>query len=335
VLGPDDALPPERDLASDFSVSRITVRKAIDGLVSEGMLVRRQGSGTFVRARVEKNFSKLTSFSEDSGRVGATRAACGCASRWARSAPRKRSRCVRVPALPCTASIAFASRTMRRWHSIRDHPRLLPAIGRCGGVIAVRGARARRQSSVRALQRLRAVLFSAEQAELLQAKERDAGLLVERVGFLNDGRAAEFTRPTIAATSTISSPSSAIPREDDQPSTRMYREAAQAPERCANSCRPTRRASRDSPNGCDRRHRAPRHLRARQLRSRRHLWPLPHRDALGFAHLLGGPIGELRLRRTAGSGRCGGAGDLAVGGQPRSAATVSSARAPARTSWRW
>jgi GntR family transcriptional regulator len=47
---------------------------------------------------------------------------------------------------------------------------------------------------VRALQRLRAVLFSAEQAKLLQAKERDAGLLVERVGFLDDGRAAEFTQ---------------------------------------------------------------------------------------------------------------------------------------------
>ena len=65
VLGPDDALPPERDLALDFKVSRITVRKAIDGLVGEGLLLRRQGSGTFVRARVEKNFSKLTSFSED------------------------------------------------------------------------------------------------------------------------------------------------------------------------------------------------------------------------------------------------------------------------------
>src|ERR1700720_4865724 len=65
LLGPDDALPPERDLAADFSVSRITVRKAIEGLVGEGMLVRRQGSGTFVCARVEKNFSKLTSFSED------------------------------------------------------------------------------------------------------------------------------------------------------------------------------------------------------------------------------------------------------------------------------
>ncbi len=50
ILGPDDALPPERDLATEFSISRITVRKAIDGLVSEGMLVRRQGSG-YVRVR--------------------------------------------------------------------------------------------------------------------------------------------------------------------------------------------------------------------------------------------------------------------------------------------
>src|SRR6185436_18320134 len=45
---------------------------------------------------------------------------------------------------------------------------------------------------VRALQRLRAVLLSAEQAKLLKAQENDAGLLVERLGFLKDGRAAEF-----------------------------------------------------------------------------------------------------------------------------------------------
>ena len=65
LLGPDDALPPERDLAEQFSVSRITVRKALDGLVSEGLLTRKQGSGTFISGRVEKNFSKLTSFTED------------------------------------------------------------------------------------------------------------------------------------------------------------------------------------------------------------------------------------------------------------------------------
>ena len=32
ILGPQDALPPERDLATDFSVSRITVRKALGRL---------------------------------------------------------------------------------------------------------------------------------------------------------------------------------------------------------------------------------------------------------------------------------------------------------------
>ena len=65
VLSPDDALPAERDLAEEFGISRITVRKALDGLVSEGLLTRRQGAVTFVAARVEKSFSKLSSFTED------------------------------------------------------------------------------------------------------------------------------------------------------------------------------------------------------------------------------------------------------------------------------
>ena len=55
-----------------FRVSRITVRKALDGLVGEGLLIRRQGAGTFVAGRVEKQFSKLTSFSEDMAARGRT-----------------------------------------------------------------------------------------------------------------------------------------------------------------------------------------------------------------------------------------------------------------------
>ncbi len=72
ILGPDDALPSERDLATDFAVSRITVRKALDGLVADGLLVRRQGAGNFVSARVDKNFAMLTSFSEDMRARGRT-----------------------------------------------------------------------------------------------------------------------------------------------------------------------------------------------------------------------------------------------------------------------
>jgi GntR family transcriptional regulator len=47
---------------------------------------------------------------------------------------------------------------------------------------------------VRALQRLRAVLFAEEQARLLGVAEGSAGLLIERRGFLRDGRAVEFTQ---------------------------------------------------------------------------------------------------------------------------------------------
>ena len=72
VLAPEDALPAERQIASDLAISRITVRKALDGLVEEGLLVRRQGSGNFVAARIEKNFAKLTSFSEDMRARGRT-----------------------------------------------------------------------------------------------------------------------------------------------------------------------------------------------------------------------------------------------------------------------
>ena len=195
VLGPDDALPPERDLATDFSISRITVRKAIDGLVREGLLVRRQGSGTFVRARVEKNFSKLTSFSEDMRARG----------RNPRSVWLRKSAGTVTPGESLTLR-ASPGTPVYRFHRIRfadDVPmaleyatilaECLPSLDAVESSLYVALERAGNRP-VRALQRLRAVLFTAEQAELLQAQEKDPGLLVERLGFLTDGRTAEFTQ---------------------------------------------------------------------------------------------------------------------------------------------
>lgn len=46
--GPGDAIPSEGELAVRFSVSQGTVRKAIDEMAAENLLVRRQGKGTFV-----------------------------------------------------------------------------------------------------------------------------------------------------------------------------------------------------------------------------------------------------------------------------------------------
>jgi len=51
-LAPGSQIPSEPELCLAFRVSRITVRRAIDELVGERLLVRRQGSGTFVADRI-------------------------------------------------------------------------------------------------------------------------------------------------------------------------------------------------------------------------------------------------------------------------------------------
>lgn len=47
--GPGDKIPPERELAEMLGVSRMTVRRAIENLVKQGMLERHSTTGTFVR----------------------------------------------------------------------------------------------------------------------------------------------------------------------------------------------------------------------------------------------------------------------------------------------
>ncbi|HSI57901.1 MAG TPA: GntR family transcriptional regulator [Ideonella sp.] len=52
---PGDAIPSEMELAARFRVSQGTVRKAIDELATDNLLVRRQGKGTFVATHAEEN----------------------------------------------------------------------------------------------------------------------------------------------------------------------------------------------------------------------------------------------------------------------------------------
>lgn len=58
-------LPSERVLADRLGISRITIRKALDVLIAQGVIRRKQGSRTEVTARVEKSLARLSSFSED------------------------------------------------------------------------------------------------------------------------------------------------------------------------------------------------------------------------------------------------------------------------------
>jgi GntR family transcriptional regulator len=195
VLSPDDALPAERDLAQDLAVSRITVRKALEGLVNEGLLTRRRGSGSFVAARIEKNFAKLTSFSEDMRARG----------RAPRSVWLKRSEGTVTPEESLAMRLSPGTPVFR-FHRIRHADDAPMALEYCTiDASALRSLKMVDNSlyealektghrPVRALQRLRAMLLTAEQAKLLKSREGEAGLMVERIGFLSDGRAIEFSQ---------------------------------------------------------------------------------------------------------------------------------------------
>src|SRR5678815_1523380 len=69
-LSVGEAIPSERQLSSDFGISRLTVRAALDDLVRDGYLERRHGSGTFVSEPKIAQQLTLTSFSEDMRRRG-------------------------------------------------------------------------------------------------------------------------------------------------------------------------------------------------------------------------------------------------------------------------
>ncbi len=65
VYAPGARIPSEQVLCDTYGVSRVTVRKAMQDLVEAGLLVRRQGKGTFVaKERIQRNLQQITGFSQ-------------------------------------------------------------------------------------------------------------------------------------------------------------------------------------------------------------------------------------------------------------------------------
>ncbi len=191
-----EALPSERDLARQLGISRVTVRKAISGLVDRGILLQHWGSGTFIAppARVEQALSRLSSFTDDMmirGLKPGTRTidrSCGPA------APKE--------AMALGLSPGEKVSRLQRLRLADDVPmaievaavpaRFLPDPGIVGhslyAALAERG-----YAPGRALQRLHAVLLNGDQAKLLDVPPASAALYIERRSFLEDGTPIEFT----------------------------------------------------------------------------------------------------------------------------------------------
>lgn len=193
VLAPDEALPPERDLAQAYNVSRVTVRKALDGLVDARMLTRRQGAGTFVAARVEKNFATISSFTEDMQSRGRVPHSEWLARTEGTVAPEE---AMALGLSPGSQVYRFTRIRYADGVSMALEYATVPASS-LPGLDAVTESlydALGDDRPVRVLQRFRAVLFTDEQAGLLAIPRNSPGLEIERRGYTQDGRTVEFTK---------------------------------------------------------------------------------------------------------------------------------------------
>lgn len=198
LLAPEMPLPPEREIASLTGLSRVTVRKAIADLVERHLVVQRQGSGSFVaqpQPRMAQSLSRLTSYTEDMTRRGFRPDV-----RWL-----ERGLFVPSPDEVLTLGLGMGEQVARlsRLRLADDRPMAIERASLPADVLpdplavttslyeclAGRGLR-----PVRAVQRISAINLSPKEAELLGVQSGEAGLKVERIGLLREGRAIELTR---------------------------------------------------------------------------------------------------------------------------------------------
>ena len=197
-LRPGDSLPPERDMAAMTGLSRVTIRKAVEGLVAAGQLVQRRGSGTFVAPKVERleqALSLLTSFTEDMSRRGKSVESVWLSRRIDAPAPEEvmalglgaGDRVARLDRVRRSDGVPLAIERASLSTAVLPDPELVET-----SLYAVLDARGLRP--VRAVQRISAANLGARDAELLGVMPGAAGLKIERIGYLPNGRVVEFTR---------------------------------------------------------------------------------------------------------------------------------------------
>lgn len=201
---PGEAIPSEVELAGRYGVSQGTVRKAIDELAAENLVVRRQGKGTFVSTHAEQHvrfrFLKLLPDSGDLDSQGpAQRSVLEC----------KRTRATADVARFLALRPADPVIQVRRVLSFGAIPTILEDLWLPGN--AFKGLSAEQMAGyhgptyamfelefgvrmVRAEEKIRAVAADASQAALLKVQPHSPLLSVERVAYTYNDVPMELRR---------------------------------------------------------------------------------------------------------------------------------------------
>lgn len=201
---PGESIPSEMDLAARYRVSQGTVRKAIDELAADNLLVRRQGKGTFVSTHAEQHVQyRFLRLMPDSGDLQSE----GPAERVIIDCKRLRASAeiARALALRTGDSVLQARRVL----SFAGKPTILEDLWLPGGPF--KGLTAERLSQyhgpmyalfetefgvrmVRAEEKIRAILPDAAQSTLLKIPKNTPLLSVERIAYTYNDVPMELRR---------------------------------------------------------------------------------------------------------------------------------------------
>lgn len=190
-----EALPSERHLCAIMGASRVTVRKAIELLIQDGLLSRRQGSGTYVTPRIQAPGSFLSSFSEDAEARGEVTSTIWMMKVIAAATEEE----ARMLELPKGADVARLSRVRMAGgeplaiENAVIPAEMLPEIARLGNSL-YQALDQRGNRPVTGQQKVRSALAGPTEASLLSIPEKSEILRIERLTRRADGQPVELTR---------------------------------------------------------------------------------------------------------------------------------------------
>jgi GntR family transcriptional regulator len=198
---PGEAIPSESELATRFNVSQGTVRKAIDEMAAENLLIRRQGKGTFVAShddpRAFFRFLRLVPLAGGIEQAASVPLEC-----WRAKAGTEVARMLEL-------NVGDPINIVRRVLQFAGRPVVVDEIYLPGGIFGTLTLEMLRdyQGSLysffenrfgirmtRAEERLRAVPADRASAELLNVAEGSPLLSVERVSFSYGDKPVEWRR---------------------------------------------------------------------------------------------------------------------------------------------
>ncbi len=198
---PGEIIPSEAELASRFGVSQGTVRKAIDEMAAENLVVRRQGKGTFVSTHMDPDsYSRFLRLAANEGKLQApTSVPLEC---WRAKAG---ADVARTLAIEAGAAIIIVRRLLRSGNvpAVFDEiylpgelfPDLTLDILKSADISLYSLFESRYGVyPVRADERLRAVAADRVSARVLQVAEGSPLLLVERVTLTYGDKPVEWRR---------------------------------------------------------------------------------------------------------------------------------------------